>query len=93
MKIQQEDNGKKGEFFIEIDGNRDGLMTYTWAGDDKLIIDHTEVGDSLRGKGVGYKLVAASVEFARTQNIKILPLCPFAKSVFDKKPEYSDVLA
>ena len=39
-------------------------MTYTWAEDDKLIIDHTEVRDSLRGKGVGHKLVAASVEFA-----------------------------
>lgn len=92
MKVEQEDKGNKGEFFINVDGNRDALMTYTWAGEDKLIIDHTEVGDSLRGKGAGYKLVAASVEFARNKNIKILPLCPFAKSVFDKKPEYSDVL-
>lgn len=93
MKVQQEDNDKKGEFYIEVEGNRAALMTYTWAGEDKLIIDHTEVGDALRGKGAGYKLVAASVEFARSKNIKILPLCPFAKSVFDKKPEYSDVLA
>ncbi|MEQ3500718.1 GNAT family N-acetyltransferase [Tenacibaculum sp. SSH1-16] len=93
MKVQQEDNDKKGEFYIEVEGNRAALMTYTWAGKDKLIIDHTEVGDDLRGEGAGYKLVAASVEFARSKNIKILPLCPFAKSVFDKKPEYSDVLA
>lgn len=93
MKVEQEDNDKKGEFYIEIEGNRVALMTYTWAGKDKLIIDHTEVGDALRGKGAGYKLVAASVEFARNKNIKILPLCPFAKSVFDKKPEYLDVLA
>ncbi|MDE1207554.1 GNAT family N-acetyltransferase [Tenacibaculum larymnensis] len=93
MKVQQEDKGGKGEFYIEVNGSRDALMTYTWAGKDKLIIDHTKVGDSLRGKGAGYKLVAASVEFARSKNIKILPLCPFAKSVFDKKPEYSNVLA
>ncbi|MEE3999275.1 GNAT family N-acetyltransferase [Tenacibaculum sp. FZY0031] len=93
MKVQQKDNDKKGEFYIEVEGNSVALMTYTWAGNDKLIIDHTEVGDALRGKGAGYKLVAASVEFARNKNIKILPLCPFAKSVFDKKPEYSDVLA
>ena len=59
MKVQQEDNDKKGEFYIEIEGNRAALMTYTWAGKDKLIIDHTEVGDALRGKGAGYKLVAA----------------------------------
>lgn len=41
MKVQQEDKGSKGEFYIEVEGNRAGVMTYTWAGKDKLIIDHT----------------------------------------------------
>jgi len=36
--------------------------------------------------------VAAAVDYARTNGWKILPLCPFAKSVFDKTPEYADVL-
>lgn len=93
MKVLQEDNGTKGEFYIEVSGSRDALMTYTWAGNDKIIIDHTEVGDNLRGQGVGYKLVEASVNFMREKSIKVIPLCPFAKSVFDKIPEYADVLA
>lgn len=93
MEVLQEDNGKKGEFYVEVNGSRDALMTYTWAGEDKIIIDHTEVGDSLRGQGVGYKLVEASVNFMRTKGIKAIPLCPFAKAVFDKKVEYNDVLA
>lgn len=93
MEVLQEDNGKKGEFYVEVNGSRDALMTYTWAGEDKIIIDHTEVGDSLRGQGVGYKLVEASVNFMRTKGIKAIPLCPFAKVVFDKKAEYNDVLA
>lgn len=92
MKIQQDDTGDKGVFYVEVDGKRDALMTYTWAGTDKIIIDHTEVGDSLRGKGVGYKLVEAAVVFLRKKNLKVIPLCPFAKSVFDKTPEYADVL-
>lgn len=92
MEVLQEDNGKKGEFYVEVSGRRDALMTYTWAGEDKIIIDHTEVGDSLRGQGVGYKLVEASVNFMRTKGIKVIPLCPFAKAVFDKKAEYNDVL-
>ncbi|WP_299103969.1 GNAT family N-acetyltransferase [uncultured Tenacibaculum sp.] len=92
MEVLQEDNGKKGEFYVEVNGSRDALMTYTWAGEDKIIIDHTEVGDSLRGQGVGYKLVEASVNFMRTKGIKAIPLCPFAKAVFDKKVEYNDVL-
>jgi predicted GNAT family acetyltransferase len=41
----------------------------------------------------GKKLVQAAVELARTENARLLPLCPFARSVFDRTPEYSDVLA
>lgn len=49
MEVQQEDNGKKGAFFMESEGQRQAVMTYTWAGSNKMIIDHTEVNDSLRG--------------------------------------------
>lgn len=67
-------------------------MTYLNSGETRIIIDHTEVDESLRGQGVGYDMVKLAVEMAREKGIKILPLCPFAKSVFDKKPEYADVL-
>ncbi|MCB0399683.1 MAG: N-acetyltransferase [Winogradskyella sp.] len=92
MMIQQKDNGKRGEFYLEIDTKIMASMTYSYAGEDKIIIDHTDVDESLKGQGVGYKLVEASVDFARKNNIKIMPLCPFANSVFKKRSEYKDVL-
>lgn len=92
MEILKELNGHKGSFYIENDGERQAEMTYTMAGHETLIIDHTEVGDALRGKGAGLQLVKAAVAFARENNIKIIPLCPFAKSVFEKKEEIRDVL-
>jgi len=92
MTIQQTDNGKKGAFYIEENGERLAEMTYVWAGTGMFIIDHTEVSDKLAGKGAGKQLVAKAVDFARDQKVKIKPLCPFAKSVFDKTPEYHDVL-
>ena len=67
-------------------------MTYTVAG-TRVIIDHTDVDDALRGTGAGKKLVAAAVEWARAENARLMPLCPFARSVFDKTPAYADVLA
>ena len=67
-------------------------MSYTVAG-SRVIIDHTDVDDRLRGQGAGKQLVKAAVEWARAENRKLMPLCPFAKSVFDKTAEYSDVLA
>ena len=67
-------------------------MTFVFAGNDKIIIDHTEVNEGNNGKGFGKKMVAEAVKFSREKNITIIPLCPFAKSVFDKNLEFSDVL-
>jgi len=92
MDIKQEFTGNKGAFFIEENGKRLAEMTFSKAGDTKIIIDHTEVSDALRGKGAGKQLVSAAVAYARKNNIKIIPLCPFAKSVFDKVTEFQDVL-
>jgi predicted GNAT family acetyltransferase len=93
MEIQQINDTKRGYFEAIEDGKEAGKMTYTWAGDSKFIIDHTEVSPDFNGKGVGKKLVMAAVDYARTNNVKIIPLCPFAKSVFDKVEEIRDVLS
>ena len=89
--IQHERSGHRGAFFLERDGERLAQMTYTVAG-TRVIIDHTDVDDRLRGTGMGRQLVDAAVQWARKENARLMPLCPYAKSVFDKTPDYSDVL-
>jgi predicted GNAT family acetyltransferase len=92
MLIEQKQEGSKGSFFVEEDGKTLAEMTYTMGGSQLLIIDHTEVDDVLRGRNVGNQLLNHVVEYARAQHYKILPLCPFARSVMDKKAElYGDV--
>ena len=90
--IEHEESGHRGAFFLRQDGKRLAELTYTIAG-TRVIIDHTDVDAVLRGTGAGNKLVAAAVDWARAGNHRLLPLCPFARSVFDKTPEYADVLA
>jgi len=85
-------NDNNGVFYIDIDGKHEAIMTFVFAGADKIIIDHTEVKPGNEGKGFGKKMVAKAVEYARENEIKIIPLCPFAKSVFEKIPEFRDVL-
>ncbi len=92
MEIKQKDDGKNGMFYVEQEGKVLAQMTYVWTGAERIIIDHTEVDDALRGQSAGKQLVAKAVEFAREKSLKIIPLCPFAKSVFDKVAEYRDVL-
>jgi len=91
MELKHKDNGEKGVFLFRDGGYRAAEMTYVWMNDDVFIIDHTEVSPLYEGQGLGKQLVAGAVEFARGRGIKILPLCPFARAVFDKIPDYNDV--
>ena len=90
--IEHEQTGHKGAFFVEEEGKRLAQLTYTVAG-SKVILDHTEVDDTLRGTGTGRRLVVAAVDWAREEDLRLLPLCPFARAVFDKTPDFEDVLA
>lgn len=90
--VGRESNEKNGYFYVSADGKHEAKMTFVFAGEKQMIIDHTEVNPGNNGKGYGKMMVDKAVEFARENNIKIIPLCPFAKSVFDKTPEYKDVL-
>ena len=93
MDISRIEHGSKGAFIIKEGNQQLAEMTYSKAGDSLIIIDHTDVDDRLRGKGAGKKLVQTAVDWARAESKQLMPLCPFARSVFDKTPEYSDVLA
>jgi predicted GNAT family acetyltransferase len=92
MLIQNKKVGSKGMFFVENNGNILAEMAYSMPTPNKMIIEHTEVSEELKGQNVGNQLVHTAVEYARTHDIKIVPFCPFANAVFKKKKEYADVL-
>ncbi|MBJ7429157.1 MAG: N-acetyltransferase [Bacteroidia bacterium] len=92
MQVENEYNDKKGEFYILENDKKIAMLEYVFAGPSKFIIDHTEVAVNQEGKGLGKILVNAAVGFAKENNYKVLPLCPYAKSVFDKTPLYNEIL-
>jgi len=92
IEIKLIESGTKG-FFGAFEGDKEaGRMTYTFVGNTIMIIDHTEVSDDYRGQSIGKRILMEVVKYARENNIKIIPLCPFAKSVFDVTEEIRDVL-
>jgi uncharacterized protein len=48
--------------------------------------------DSCCGQGIGELIVMHIVEVARKEGLCILPLCPFARSVFERTEGIRDVL-
>lgn len=86
-----EDEGR-GAFYVERDGSRIAEMTYSRTTPKLIIIDHTDVSPTLKGQGVGRKLLDALVAWARATSTNVAATCPFALAQFQKDPSIGDVL-
>ena len=78
-------------FEVAIEGQV-ALSKYLLAG-GKMVIEHTEVPEALEGRGIAGRIVRTALDYAREQNLKVLPICPYAKAWIGRHPEYQDLLA
>ncbi|MFD2893578.1 GNAT family N-acetyltransferase [Sphingobacterium arenae] len=92
MEILLKVSGAKGFVVAQENDRRAGMMSYSIAGPDLIIIDHTDVEPAYNGRGIGKHMLYKIVEMAREKNIKIIPLCPFAAKMFEKLDDIKDVL-
>ena len=52
---------------------------------------HTEVPEVLRGRGIGERLVRASLDSARARGLLVIPLCPYVAAFLKRHDEYQDI--
>ena len=92
-KIEHQDDGKGGAFFIEDHGERLALMTYARTSSSSIVVDHTEVSSSLEGQGVGRKLLGELAKWARSTGTKVSATCTYASAQLAKDASMKDILA
>lgn len=68
-------------FVLEGSGKRLGHLDYSLTPDKVMTIDYVEVDPSLRGSGMGNRLVDAAVAWARESNLEVQARCSFARAV------------
>jgi len=86
---------KKGNsrFYIgESEENDIARITYYYKEDKVIVIDHTFVSVELRGKAIAGRLLNEVVNFAKENDLKIIPLCSYAVKKMTRNDEYADVL-
>lgn len=81
----------RGKFFLTIEGEEIGQMTYTLKG-EQMQINHTEVDEAYQGQELGEKLVESGVAYAAEKKWKVLSVCSYAKSVIQKRVDLQHVL-
>lgn len=84
-------SNEKGSFALEQNGERIAEMTVEVT-DSNISVYHTEVVERLEGQGFGSKLIDKIVDYARQNELHIIPYCPFVKDKFQSNPEqYEDI--
>jgi len=92
MEVQfKVDDSGKGAFFIEEDGKRVAEMVVSLSGKN-LTVYHTEVSETLKGKGVSTQLLETMVKYVRDNSLKVIPLCPYVSVQFKRHRDlYDDI--
>ncbi len=85
-----QNNQQAKQFELHSDGQL-AFLKYQSTGSQLLLI-HTEVPKELEGKGVGSALAKAGLEYARQNQLKVIPICPFVQSYLKRHPEYQDLV-
>ena len=78
-------------FYAVYHGHIIGQVTYVRIGLDKLIIDSTTMDTPYRGNNIGLSLVRHVADLARAQHRRIITICPFARAMFNRFPEFDDI--
>lgn len=88
---------------VVIENNRADQRFQTQVDDDLAVIEyglvgasivftHTEVPEALSGHGIANKLAQTALEYARAQQLTVVPLCPFVASYIRRHPEYQTLV-
>lgn len=82
----------KGNRF-EIDlGDISAYANYHLSG-KVITIFHVYTPPEFRGKGIAAQLAKYALDYARDNNLKVVPQCPYMRDYIEKHPEYQDLLA
>lgn len=85
------DNPATSRFEMAIEG-RTAFVAYR-RGDGVIFLNHAEVPRELEGRGIGGKLVRATLDAVRQQGLKVVPRCSFVAAFIRRNADYADMLA
>lgn len=89
VSIEREELNGVHEFVLRINGERLGFLEFTRPDAGMMRIEYVEVDPELRGSGVARQLVEKAVAFAKENQLRVVPICGYARSVIERDPVLS----
>ncbi len=79
------------KFFTVVNG-KESHLTYSLWENGVINFNHTYVPNELRGQGIAAQIVKTGLDYAKENNLKIIPSCSYVDAYFRRHKEYQDLL-
>ena len=83
------DNANRSRFELDVDGQVAFADYRRQPG--RLVITYVEAPPALRGTGAAGRLMQGVLQHARGENVKVIPLCAYARAWIQRHPEFRDL--
>ena len=91
MNIEVIHDKEKQRFYTFVD-SYEALLDYGLDG-DTMNFYHTYTPPELRGKGLAKIVVEYAFNYAKKNNLKVIPSCSYVRAFVKRYDEYKDLLA
>jgi len=90
MDIEVKVDLSQNKFFTIVEGY-EAYIEFLLEG-NILDLQHTFTPRELRGKGIAGKVAEFAFEYAKKNNLKVIPTCPFIPAFLEKNEKYKELL-
>jgi len=92
MALVISDLPEQARFEAHEGDSRAGFVEYIRTEAGLIVYTHTEVDPAFEGQGVGTALARYVLDYARSNKLAVLPLCPFIAKYIHRHQEYADLV-
>ncbi|MFC0182090.1 hypothetical protein SAMN04515674_101100 [Pseudarcicella hirudinis] len=86
MNNQIINNTENNRFELSLDNGDTAFVEYSLR-EDKIAFLHTEVPAAYEGKGIAAALAKYVLEYAKSNHLRVIPICPYIKAYIQRHPD------
>jgi hypothetical protein len=89
IDVRFEEKAKR--FTVRLDG-KIAYLTFKRDDENQVVFDHTYVPEEYREQGIAGKLVEAGMDWAKQEELKVVPKCSYVEWWVGQNPEYNEII-
>lgn len=91
MELNVLHDKKNQKFYVKIE-NKESSLLYNIINEHTLDFLSTFVPIEQRGQSIAAKITDVALQYAKDNNYKVIPTCPFIKHYIDTHPNYRNLV-